>query len=118
MTIDCSVSRSKTSLLRHRLDHGLKNITEALKQHKMWSNTLLWLSADNGGDNRKDTSTPHHNLISREISDRIACVYSRRSGFQLSPNGAPCILLVADSEPQARERSRHFIGVLDLSAHS
>ena len=35
----------------HSLDHGLKNITDALKQHSMWENTFLWLSADNGGDN-------------------------------------------------------------------
>jgi arylsulfatase B/arylsulfatase I/J len=32
----------------HSLDHGVKNITDALKQNGMWENTILWLSADNG----------------------------------------------------------------------
>ena len=35
----------------HSLDHGLHNITQALKATGMWTNTLLMLTADNGGDN-------------------------------------------------------------------
>ena len=35
----------------HSLDHGLHNITTALKAAGMWENTLFVLTADNGGDN-------------------------------------------------------------------
>lgn len=35
----------------HSLDHAVKNITSALTSTGMWDNTILWLSADNGGDN-------------------------------------------------------------------
>ena len=33
------------------LDLGIGNITTALKAHNMWENTLLFVIADNGGDN-------------------------------------------------------------------
>ena len=29
----------------HSLDHGIKNITSALKTKQMWENTIFWLSA-------------------------------------------------------------------------
>ena len=31
----------------HSLDHGVRNVTDALKRNNMWNNTILWLSADN-----------------------------------------------------------------------
>lgn len=35
----------------HSLDNGIKNLTAALRSKGMWDNTILMLSADNGGDN-------------------------------------------------------------------
>jgi arylsulfatase A-like enzyme len=35
----------------HSLDHGVRNITDALHSAQMWENSLFVLTADNGGDN-------------------------------------------------------------------
>ena len=49
----------------HSLDHGVKNITGALKDSAMWANTILWLSADNGGDNPGGTAS-NYPLVGRK----------------------------------------------------
>ena len=51
----------------HALDHGLQNITQALRTAEMWENTLLVLSADNGGDNPVGSAS-NYPLLGKAIS--------------------------------------------------
>lgn len=59
------------------VDSSVKNVTDALKTAGMWSNTLfVWTTG-------KCRGNPHHNMISRNISERWRVCLS-------IDNGSPC----------------------------
>lgn len=65
---------------RQVLDDAIGNVTAALKAHDMWTNTLLFVIADNGGDNPGGRAS-NYPLVVRIILIHTAIV---------SPLGVPC----------------------------